>query len=267
METINNYIKKIQAKGKIMFSIEEILDELTTTRSIMHQAVARLKKKGELVSPYRGLYVIVPHHQANFGCIPAHELVPLLMDRFKANYYVAFLSAGQYYGAAHQKPMIFQVVSDKRIKNIHCGHVRIHFTYKQDISNIPVNKRVVSTGYLNVSTPEATAMDIINFQKEAVGINNIATVLSELIEEINIPKLIEMAKISKQKAWVQRMGYILEHIDSLVEDHRRDIIDALYKHLSSKQPSFLPLSQANPRLGTRNKKWKIIENTTVESDI
>lgn len=267
MLTLTKYLKENQGRGKVIFSLEELVEGLGVTRNAVKKSISRLKKKGEFVSPYRGIYVIVSPENKRLGCLPARELIPLLMERLNVNYYVAFLSAGGYYGAAHQKPMVFQVVVDKPMKNIHCGHVRIWFTYKKDISNVPIQKKVVPTGYLNVSTPEATAMDIIKFPNHSVGINNIATVLSELLEEIEIPKLIELADISGEKAWIQRMGYILERIDSMEEEHRKNIIFALEKYLLDKQIHYIPLSSVNPRLGSRDKKWKIIENTIVDSDL
>ncbi len=267
MKTLNQYIKKIRIRGRRYFTYKEVQESFSLSKPAFNQAVYRLIKKGDVASPYYGFYVLVDPEDAAIGCMPGRELIPLLMKHLGVNYYVAFLSAGGYYGAAHQKPMVLQVVSEKRMKDINCGHVRIRFTYKRDISNIPVQKKVVDTGYLNVSTPEATAMDILNFQHKSVGINNIATVLSELLEEIEIPKLIEMAKISGQKAWVQRMGYILEHIDSMEEEHQKNIIDALEKYLSDKNIHYIPLSSVEPRVGSRDKKWKIIENTIVDSDL
>ena len=211
--------------------------------------------------------MVVPPSDANLGCINEQDLLVLLMEHLRVNYYVAFLSAGQFYGASHQKPMVLQVVADKKMRRLQCGHVRIWFTYKRDISKIPVHKKTIHSGNLLISTPEATAMDIITHPNQSVGINNIATVLSELIEEIEIPKLIEMAKILGKNAWVQRMGYILEHIDSLVEDKRKKMIIAIESYLATRKLSYIPLSSSEPRRGAYNKKWKIIENTTVESDL
>ena len=268
MSTLLEYTKQLRSRGEQMFSTEDVMHALGASRSQVLNMISISKRKGEIASPFQGLYVPISAENRWIGCLPSDELVPLLMERLKTNYYVAFLSAAKYHGASHQKPMIFQVVCEKRMKNIVCGHVRIWFSYKKDVSKIPVQKRVVTTGYLNVSTPEATAMDIINYPKHSIGINNIATVLSELIEEIDVPKLIEMADISGQKAWIQRMGYILENIDTMAEKHKKNIIYALKKYLSNKKTFYMPLSSVNPKSGfSRDKKWKIIENTTVDSDL
>ena len=267
MESLFDFTKKMQSRGQQMFTIDEAVKALEKPVRAVQQSIARLKKKGEIVSPLKGLYVVVPPSNANLGCINEQDLLVLLMERLRVNYYVAFLSASEFYGASHQKPMVLQVVAEKKMRRVQCGNVRIWFTYKKDISKIPVHKKVTHSGELLISTPEASAMDLITHPNQSVGINNIATVLSELIEEIAIPQLIEMAKISGENAWVQRMGYILEHIDSLVEEKREKIITALEGYLATKKLSYIPLSASEPRRGAYNKRWKIIENTTVESDL
>lgn len=45
------------------------------------------------MSPASGLYVIVPPEHQAYGCIPAEELIPILMEHLQADYYVALLSA------------------------------------------------------------------------------------------------------------------------------------------------------------------------------
>ncbi|MCW5589375.1 MAG: hypothetical protein KIT27_06885 [Legionellales bacterium] len=40
-----------------------------------------------------------------------------MMKYLDAEYYVALLSAAGFYGASHQKPMVFQVVSKKNRRN------------------------------------------------------------------------------------------------------------------------------------------------------
>ncbi len=267
MKSLSEFTTKIQSRGQQMFTVNEAVQALGKPVRAVRQSLARLKKKGEIVSPLKGLYVVVPPSDLNMGCINEQDLLVLLMEHLRVNYYVAFLSAGQFYGASHQKPMVLQVVAEKKMRRLQCGHVRIWFTYKKDISSIPVNKKVIHSGDLIVSTPEATAMDIITHPNQSVGINNIATVLSELIEEIEISKLIDMANIVGENAWVQRMGYILENINSIVEDKRKKMIIALQNYLATKKLSYVPLSSSEPRRGTHIKRWKIIENTTVESDL
>ncbi len=62
---------------------------------------------------------------------------------------------------SNQRPQVMQVTVSKRIRSIQCGGVAINFVYKKDISQIPTQSLSVPTGYLILSTPEATVMDLL----------------------------------------------------------------------------------------------------------
>ena len=91
---IRFYIKQIRMQGKRCFSIQYIVNEYAISRGAVRVCVNNLLKSGDLISPVRGLYVMVPPEDQPFGSIPAIELVPLIASHIKANYYVSLLSAG-----------------------------------------------------------------------------------------------------------------------------------------------------------------------------
>lgn len=100
------------------------------------------------------------------------------------------------------------------------------------------------------------------------GLNHIATVLSELIEAIDADKLIALGKKLKEKAWLQRLGYLLEQIDPIDKEKAKSVIDKLEKYLNNKMSVFVPLASELPKPGyPRIKKWGIIANTDIESDL
>ena len=128
--------------------------------------------------------------------------------------------------------MFFQVVTNKRIKHsLKFGQVQIKLIYKKALANLPIKDFVVSSGYLKVATPELIAIDLLKFPKHAGGMNNIATVLSELIESIDVQKLIELAEHVGECYQLQRLGYIIEKIDVMDDDIKRTIIDVLAEYV------------------------------------
>ncbi len=108
MERFSNYLKEIRSKGKRSFTLDQAMKDLGLKRGNILTSVYRAKKRSEIISPASGLYVIVPPEHQAYGCIPAEELTPILMDYMQADYYVALLSAAAYYGASHQKSASFQ---------------------------------------------------------------------------------------------------------------------------------------------------------------
>jgi predicted transcriptional regulator of viral defense system len=268
MSNFQNYIKSVRAAGRLSFSIEDALTTLGVSRNAVLCGIYKLKKMGDVISPAKNLYVIVPPEYRAIGCLPANELVPILMNHLGLSYYVCLLSAAQYYGAAHQKPQTFQVMVSKQLKPIICGKVKIEFIFKKSLEDLFIKKIPVKTGFLNVATPELTVMDLFLYPHHSGGLNHIATVLSELVEEIDLEKLIELAKCSEKKFWIQRFGYILEHIDCLETEKQKAIIELLAQYISKKPVSFVALAAELPtKEKPRNHRWMIIENTVIESDL
>jgi predicted transcriptional regulator of viral defense system len=191
------------------------------------------------------------------------------MDYLQAEYYVALLSAAAYHGASHQKPASFQIISNKRfMRPLNFGQIRIECIYKKSLARVSTTNIVVSTGYLKVSTPETTAMDMLCYIAKSGGLNHIATVLSELVESIDPDKMLALAKSSDEMAWVQRLGYILEKLEPMNDNIAKIATDKLAEHLSARKKRYIPLASELSSEGfQRNKKWHIIENTTIESDL
>ncbi len=266
---ISEYLKKLQFYGKLSFTIEEAVKDLGLPKDTIYKGLTRLKTKGEIVTPVKGLYVIVPAEYSQNGCLPAKELVPLIMDYLYIKYYAALLTAGMFHGATHQKPSVFQIVTTKRFKkDIHCGTTHIEFIYKKSLAGLSTQSFPVRTGELILSSPEVTAMDLFLYPQKSGGINHIATVLSELVEALDPDKLISLAEESKQKAWIQRLGYVLDNIDSYEPGHQQKVIDALASYVSSQELDYRPLTSKVPMKGhKRSEKWKIAENISVESDL
>ncbi len=266
---LQTYIKDIQKDGKRCFTIEDIVEEFHVPHSHARVSLHRLLKAGDVISPARGLYVIVPPERQAHGSIPAEELVPLIMQYLNANYYVALLTAGLFHGATHQKPARFQVISDKRIKHpLSFGDVEVDFIYKKSVLALPTQDFTVNTGYLKIATPELVVLDLLNYPNHAGGLNHIATVLSELIESLDAIKLIKLAKDIKAEHQLQRIGYLLDNIEVMDENLAEVIINTLALHVAERKPKYLPLASEISKTGyPRCKKWRIIENTEIESDL
>ena len=163
-------------------------------------------------------------------------------------YYAALLTAAKYQGATHQSPQIFQVMIPKHKPEIICGKVKIKFYSNKNILNTPTQKISTAKSPLIISTPEGTAMDLINYLDQAGGLNHVATVLSELKESMNPENLLALAKNQKNLPWKQRLGYILEQIGAI------ELADVLKKHLQQqKRIDYIPLLPEIKSIGSCKK--------------
>jgi predicted transcriptional regulator of viral defense system len=266
----SEYIQQLRASGRRHFTSEEIRVELQLSDNSARSGLYRLKRDKKVISPVNGLYVIVPPEYQSYGSIPAEELVPIIMQHLKVDYYVGLLSAGLFYGATHQKPAPFQVISNKRIKHsLEFGDVVIELVYKDSLKGLPTQDFVVSTGYLKVSTPELLAIDLFKYSKRAGGISHVATVLSELAPSIDEDKLITLPEELGEICQIQRLGFILERIDVLEDEEKKgQIIQKLAEYLQDLDRPYVALVPYISRTGyPKCEKWKIIENTDFESDL
>lgn len=263
------YIKEIRKNGERSFTISQLIRHFNVSDNHARVALHRLMQSGDLISPAHGLYIIVPPEHQPFGAIPAEEIVPILMKYLEADYYVGLLSAAAVHGASHQKPARFQVISNKRLKHsLSFGKVEIELIYKKSLSTLPTQNLVVSTGYLKVATPELVAIDLLNYSSRVGGLNHIATVLSELIENLDAERLINLAKETNSQYQLQRIGYILEKIDVMDNEKKNLTSELLSKFVASNITSYKPIASEVPSKGyPRCKKWKIIENADIESDL
>ena len=254
-------IDEFAAKGRYCFSFKEIAEKLDASPGAIKSALHRLKKKGELAVPYQEFYVILSPEHRTRGCLPPQQFIPALMEHLSEVYYAGLLSAAEFHGAAHQRPQVFQVVVAKARRPIECGQVRVEFIFRKNAADIPTEERNTTAGTVKISTPEATALDLIGYVRHCAGLDNVATVLAELAEKIDINRLIEVAGYSPV-AWVQRLGYLLE---LLGENEKADMVAG---YLKASHPMPTPLMPgASVKGAKKNNRWHVFVNTAVEPDL
>jgi len=100
------------------------------------------------------------------------------MAYLRRPYYVGLLSAAALHGAAHQSPQEFQVVTDRPLRPIEVGRTRIRFVKKAHLAKTPTVGVKAPTGEIRVSSPEATALDLVRYPEHAGYLSNVATILS-----------------------------------------------------------------------------------------
>src|SRR5260370_10487244 len=129
------------------------------------------------------------------------------------------------------------------------------------LADVPVQAFSTPRGTLLVSTPEAPALARVGYERHAGGLNQVATVLSELAERIDPEKLAAIARTAPVP-WVQRLGYLLEHLGFAAK------VPALKEYVRehAKQSTVL-LRQAPQKRSHRNKGWKLYINAKVEAEL
>jgi len=160
-----------------------------------------------------------------------------------------------------QRPQEFQVFVQKNRRPIRCGKVRVKFIARKDIDAVPVREFNTSRGQLRVSTPEGTAIDLTGYPEHVGGLDQVATILSELAYEIDASVLAKAAATAPI-TWIQRLGYILELVDAeSIAAGLREYVDQHVREYTMLIPS--SSNESGPRL----RVWKLVVNAELDPDI
>ena len=149
----------------------------------------------------------------------------------------------------------------KNRNSIQCGRVKIDFIAKNEIANTPVYEINTLRGRMLVSTPEATALDLVGYQQHCGGLDHVATILSELAEKINPNKLV-LAAAYVPMPWVQRLGYLLNLVGTKKKTNR---LEKLIEKEAPKTTPLLPGTSVHKCSTDSN--FRVTINTEVESDL
>ncbi len=256
----SEYIRDLAASGTYHFTTAEAIQAIEGNPPAVRAQLRRLKKQELIAEPVRSFHVIVPPEHRRLGCLPAEHFIDQLMQARGEPYYVCLLSAAERHGAAHQRPQATQVMVHKNRQTIECGMVRVEFIARGDLDKMPITTINTPRGALRYSTREGTALELVGYPGHAGGLDNVATVLAELSEEMDADELRNAAKRCPV-SWSQRLGHLLELVG------QEDLARALGPFVTENARSYTPLRRAADIAGgKRSPRWKLIINTNVEPD-
>ena len=210
---LSSYVSGLLSAGRTVFTAEEAERALGVGRGAFLDAAERLQRRRALLKPRRGFYVVVPPQYASWGGPPAAWYIDALMRHEGQAYYVGLLKAAELHGATQQAVMEFQVMSAKRLPKIRAGRNRIVFYFRKNLERVTAGTedRKTDTGRMRISSAALTALDLLRYPQASGGIDNVATVLSDLADRID-PEQLAVLSASVERPVVQRLGYLLEHL-------------------------------------------------------
>lgn len=181
------------------------------------------------------------------------------MVHWKVPYYVGLLSAADYYGAAHYKPQILQVIIPKQINFRRAKDLGISLHVRKSFPEKGLVQVKTPAGYISYATPELLCLDLIEYEKASGGMDNVALIIHDLIPHLKKQNLKRVAAQYPIKAAVQRLGFLLEKFEASEE-----FASGLKKIIDHRGSSIVGLSSMAPPKGEFDPKWKIMKNTTLE---
>ena len=268
-KAFSSYLTRLLSTGRVVFSREEAQKALGVSHGALLDAAERQQRKHHLVSPRRGFYVIVPPQHLAWGAPPPSWYIDDLMRHESRPYYVGLLKAAELHGATHQAVMEFQIVTDKRLPEIRAGRSTIAFYYRKDMAAVSsgIEDRKTDTGRMKISSVELTVLDLVRYPHAAGGLDNLATIISDLGEKMDAGKLVALSS-AFERSIIQRLGYLLERLGH--PEHAEPLYNALPQRaplpwVELERPQSLD-SDLSPEPKERNKHWHVIVRRLPERD-
>lgn len=264
--SLEAWINKTLSTGKMSFSLAQLKEELQKHSDIaIKRSLDRLSKKGTIISIHKGYYLIIPPQYISRGVLPPQLFIDALMKYLERPYYVGLLSAAAMHGAAHQQPQEFYVITTPpALRPTHKKSLKINYITKSAIPEKYLDQKKTETGYIKVSSPELTALDLFRYDKRVGGLNRIGTILNELTEAFQEERINEEFVKLGSASSVQRLGYML---DNVLENQQ--YADKLFEATQKANVIFnrIPLDGEEETLGFSSaNRWNVIVNAEIDID-
>jgi predicted transcriptional regulator of viral defense system len=258
-QDISDYLYEIQAQGRYAVSLHELRERFGPNEKAIAQKLHRLKKENKLAQVRKEFYVIVPPQYSHQGILPTTYYLDDMMKFLKRDYYLGLYSAAAFHGAGHQQPMQSQIIIRKpALREIKTEKQHLTFFTKGSWNRDWLEQKKTDAGYVLVSSPALTAIDLVHYHKQIGGFNRVIPVLEELSENLKSSKLLGIAKESSLPT-IQRLGYLLEQLSET------KLAEGLSIFLATNKTNAAPLSLSHKnKSGFRDDKWNLIINAELE---
>lgn len=265
--SLSEWIRKLEINGINTFSFEEVLENFSnTSKQTLFNSLYRQSMKKRIVSVYKGFYVIIPPQYAAKGVVTPMYYIDQLMSYIGKPYYIGLLNAAELHGAAHQRPQQFSVITTYPSANVSkIKNNILEWVYRKTIPAKFLQQKNSETGTIRYSSPELTAIDLVQYEQHIGGLSRAATVLAELTEQTDFSKITKEFLDVTTVSTIQRLGFILENI--IEETEQADILFEQLRNYG-KRLNYIPLSSRSTYNNiSKDYRWKIHINTELEIDV
>lgn len=255
------FIDDLLASGRVAFPLSALVQKTGLSVVAARNQLLRLGQQVTRVTRGHQFFLIVaPEHRAMGAPPPAwwlHDYFEWLVHP----YYLGLQSAAETYGSAPQALQVTQVVTDTPRRQVQVGRIRIQFFVKRGVGRTPTQALANAPAPLRVSTPAATAFDLIRYSGRLGGIERGAETIAPLIPLIRVFDLKAVLKTEDEVAAAQRLGYVLETAG------KPELADVVQGWLPARM-DLVPLSSSKPadKVCHVMKRWRILINAKILSE-
>jgi len=206
------FIERKLERGVCSFSQDELTAATGLSATAARNQLLRLGKQVIRVTPREPYFLILTPDQRVFGAPPVDRWLDDYFKWLGRPYYLGLLSAAAVYGSSQQAVQEIQVVTDRAMRSITLGRIRIRFFMKSGTGRTLTRQLPLAYAPLAVSTPEATIFDLIRYAPKIGGIERAAETITPMLGQVSARRLAEMLRAENELASAQRLGYIFESL-------------------------------------------------------
>ena len=254
---VSRLLDQLQGRGQLVACLPELvalsaLTPLAVKRQLEHLAPSVVRLPGR-----PSCFLIVPPEHRVRGAPPVASWLADYCRMRQKPYYVGLLSAAALHGSAQQGVQLTQVMTTAPTRALDVGSGHVEFHVKQRLLDTPLTPIKGLAAPLAVSSPEATALDLLAFQHCVGGVARAAEVIAGLLPVMTASgwrRALPLAPVAVR----QRMGYVLTALGA----HR--FAKLVQASLPSKLRPVL-LQYATPPLGTGGPlPWRVEDNAELK---
>ncbi len=207
---VSRLLDTAQASGIRLVALDELTRNAGLTPLAVRRQLTRLGPR-TVRAPGRpaAALILSPEDAAN-GAPPVAAWLDAFFRLRDEPYYVGLLSAAALHGSSAQAVQVTQVLVTQPTRALVLGRVGLRFFVKKDVVATPRIELPGLLAPLEVSTPEATALDLIAFQSRLGGIERVTEVIAGLLPQMTTPGLKSALQAEPALAVRQRLGYVLD---------------------------------------------------------
>ncbi len=251
-----SFIEDKAAVGRVAFTFGDLTRETGLSDIAAKFQLLRLRDEVVRVAPRQPFFLIVNPEHRRMGCPPP---VWWLDDYFKwlgRPYYLALQSAASVFGSNPQALQVTQVITDRACRTINVGRIQVRLFVKRGIARTPTQPLAQAMAPLRVSTPEATAFDLVRYADRIGGIERAAETIQPFLPQLRMREMKRVLDAEDTIPVAQRLGFIFDAADN------QKLAQAVRDWLPTK---LLPVP-LSPMAGNRQglpivERWRIINNS------
>ncbi len=249
----SNLLTEMSRQGKRIFTFEDAAKFYGSRSSALRELLSTLVERRWLLRVEKGKYLILPFEAGREGEWTEHEFI--IASYLIEPYYIGFRSALNYYGYTEQVSRTVFVVSTRRKFKpaLEVAGVTYRFVCMSQHKFFGASEVALDGRKVNISEPEKTIVDCLDRLEYCGGVVEVAKALWYGRDELDFVRMADYARKAGNKAVNQRLGYLLETLESGTEKAFTLLRTSLSKR-------YAPLDTLGSSKGRYIDRWKVMVN-------